>query len=112
MLNIKRIDHVPNTSIYSMTDTSPLIHQVRHRQLKFLGHILRMPKEEPARRYALYVPTIGKRKPGRPRTSYLTYVQCLLGDSEGMMHEEQIAAIANDRSAWRSLVVTCSAADG
>ena len=32
-----------------------------------------------ARRYALYTPTIGKRRPGRPRTSYLNYVQRLLG---------------------------------
>ena len=47
MLNIKRIDHVLNTAVYSMTNTVPLIHLVRHRQLKFLGHILRMSKEEP-----------------------------------------------------------------
>ena len=112
MLNIKRIDHALNTTVYSMTNTVPLIHLVRHRQLKFLGHILRMSKEEPARRYALYIPTIGKRRPGRPRTSYLNYVQRLLGDNEGAMQEQQIAAFADDRSAWRNLVVACSAADG
>ena len=65
MLNIKRIDHVLNTTVYSMTNTVPLIHLVRHRQLKFLGHIRRMSKEKPARRYALYIPTIGKRRPGQ-----------------------------------------------
>ena len=112
MLNMKRIDHVLNTTVYSMTNNVPLIHLVRHRQLKFLGHILRMSKEEPARRYALYIPTIGKRRPGRPRTSYLTYVQRLLEDNEGAMQEQQIAALAADRSAWRNLVVACSAADG
>ena len=111
MLNIKRIDHVLNTTVYSMTNTVPLIHLVRHRQLKFLGHILRMSKEEPARRYALYIPTIGKRRPGRPRTSYLNYVQRLLGDNEGAMQEQQVAAFADDRRAWRNLVVVCSAAD-
>ena len=78
MLHIKRIDHVLNTTVYSMTNTVPLIHLVRHRRLKFLGLILRMSKEEPARRYDLYIPTIGKRRPGRPRTSYLNYVQRLL----------------------------------
>ena len=36
MLNIKRIDHVLNTTVYSMTNTVPLIHLVRHRQLNFL----------------------------------------------------------------------------
>ena len=112
MLNIKRIDHVLNTTVYSMTNTVPLIHLVRHRQLKFFGHILRMSKEEPARRYDLYIPTIGKRRPGRPHTSYLNYVQRLLGDNEGAMQEQQIAAFADDRHAWRNLVVTCSAADG
>ena len=95
-----------------MTNTVPLIHLVRHRQLKFLGHIIRMSKEEPARRYALYIPTIGKRRPGRPRTSYLNYVQRLLGDNEGAMQEQQIAAFADDRRAWRNLVIACSAADG
>ena len=101
MLNIKRIDHVLNTTVYSMTNTVPLIHLVRHRQLKFLGRILRMSKEEPARRYALYIPTIGRRRPGRPRTSYLTYVQRLLGDNEGEMQEQQIVALADDRRAWK-----------
>ena len=46
MLNIKRKDHVPNTMIYSMTNTEPLIHCVRNRQLRFLGYILRLPEEE------------------------------------------------------------------
>ena len=32
MLNIKRIDHDLNTTIYSMTDTVHLIQLVRHRQ--------------------------------------------------------------------------------
>ena len=112
MLNIRRIDHIPNTSIYAMTNTEPLIHLVRLRQLRFLGHILRLPEEEPAKRYALYIPTHGKRKPGRPRTSYLTYVRELLGDKEGALQEKQIAALATDRRAWRKLVVACSAADG
>ena len=109
MLNIKRIDYVLNTTVYSTTNTVPLIHLVRHRQLKFLGHILRMSKEGPARRYDLYIPTIGKR---RPRTSYLTFVQRLLGDNEGAVQEQQIAALADDRRAWRNLVVAFSAADG
>ena len=50
-------------------------------------------------------------KGDRSRTSYLTYVQRLLGDNEGAMQEQQIAALAGDRCAWRNLVVACSAAD-
>ena len=65
MLSIERKDHVPNTE--------PLIHHVRNRQSRFLGHILR-PSEEPASKYALYIPPHGNRRPGRPRTSYLAYI--------------------------------------
>ena len=60
MLNIKRIDHVLNTTVYSMTNTVPLIHLVRHRQLKFLGHILQISKEEFARKYDLYTQPLAK----------------------------------------------------
>ena len=112
MLNIKRKDHVPNTMIYSMTNTEPLIHHVWNRQLRFLGHILRLPEEEPASRYALYIPPHGNRRPGRPRTSYLAYIQRLLGYEEGSIQADQIATLAKDRSARRSPVVACSAAEG
>ena len=112
MLNIKRKDHVPNTMIYSMNNTEPLIHHVRNRQLRFLGHILRLPEEEPASRYALYIPPHGNRRPGRPRTSYLAYIQRLLGYEEGSIQADKIATLAKDQSAWKSLVVTCSTAEG
>ena len=111
MLNIKRRDCVSNAIIYDMTNTEPLIHCVRNRQLRFLGHILRLPDEEPVRKYALYIPTHGKRGQGRPRTSYFKYIQHILGYDEDIT-AEQIATLAEDRCAWRNLVVACSAAEG
>ena len=112
MLNIKRRDHVSNSIIYSMTDTQPLVHCVRKRQLSFLGHILPLPEEEPVRRYAPYIPPHGKRRPGRPRTSYQSYIKRLLGYDEDDMSADQIATLAQDRCAWRNLVIACSAAEG
>ena len=110
-LNIKRIDHVLNPTVYSMTNTVPLIHLARHRQLKFLGHILRMSKEEPAKICSVH--SYHWQKETRSTTFFiLNYVQRLLGDNEGAMQEQQIAAFADDRRAWRNLVVACSAADG
>ena len=112
MLDIKRKDCVSNTIIYTMTNTKPLVHLVRKRQLSFLGYILRLPEEEPARRYALYIPPHGKRKPGRPRISYRASIQRLLGYNEGELLADQIATFAIDRCAWRKLVIACSAAEG
>ena len=48
ILGIKRLDKVPNEILYILTGTSPLITTVKSRQLKFLGHILRMENNEPA----------------------------------------------------------------
>ena len=79
MLNIKRLDRVSNKRIYHLTNSQPLINTVRQPQLRFLGHILRMPKEELCRRYALNVRTHGRRRPGRQRTSYLSYYRSFLG---------------------------------
>ena len=81
MLNIKRKD--------SMTNTEPLIYHVRNRQLRFLGHILRLPEEESARRCALYIPPHGNRRPGRPRTSYLAFFQRFLGYEEGIIQVDE-----------------------
>ena len=111
MLNIKRLDRVTNTKVYQMTGSQPLITTVRQRQLRFLGHILRRPEDEPCRRYALFVPSHGRRRPGRQATSYALYIQRLLGDTDSDLKPEAIASLAQDRSEWRKFVVACSAAE-
>ena len=110
MLNIRRLEHVSNPRIYKLTNTRPLINMVRQRQLRFLGHVLRMPVGEPCRTYALYVPTHGKRRPGRQRLDYMGYIRNLLGDAEGDLRPEDIADLAADRGSWTRVVVDCSAA--
>ena len=47
MLNIKHLNYVSNAQIHEMTNTQLLINTVRQRQKRFVGHILRMPEEEP-----------------------------------------------------------------
>ena len=68
------------------------------------GLILRLPEEkEPAIRYALYIPSRGKRRTGRLRTSYLAYSQHKLGYDENEMTVEEIVTLAKNRCAWRKL---------
>ena len=70
------------------------MYYVEKRQQGFLGHILRLPEEEPARKYAFYVPPHGKRKPSRPRTSYITYIQRVLGYHEVEISADEIATFS------------------
>ena len=91
-------------------------HQASHQHCKGTPTALsrthpRMPEDRPCRRYALYVPTHGRRRPGRQRTSYMSYNQKLLGDTENDLHEEAIVSLASDRFIWRNFVVACSAAE-
>ena len=111
MLNIKRTDHVPNSVVHELTKTHPLMVSVIERQLKFLGHILRMEEAEPVNTYALYVPTHGKRKRGRPAMSYLAYIQQTMGDTFGTLSPKQLKELAQVREAWRTFVVDCSTAE-
>ena len=60
----------------------------------------------------IYVPAHGKRKPGGQRTSYITYIQRVLGYHEVDISADEIAKLAEDQCAWRNLVVACSAAKG
>ena len=112
MLNIRRIDRVPNTSIYSLTESASLIERVRLQKLRFLGHVLRLPENEPVRDFVMYVPTHGRKKPGRQRTLFTNYIHCLLGDPDNLLHDNQLLEMAPDRHQWRKLVVDCSAAEG
>ena len=57
---------------------------------------------------ALYIPSRGNRTPGRPRTPHLTYVQHMLGYEGDIIQAYQVAILAKNQSAWRSLVMFCS----
>ena len=83
MLNIKRIDHVTNEAIYQRVKQPPLSSLVVKRQLTWVGHILRRPKEELIRKYAMYEPGVqmGKSKRGKKELIYKKYIIDLLSHS-------------------------------
>ena len=58
-----------------------------------------------------FPPSHGRRRPGRQATSYASYIQKLLGDTDSDLKPEAIASLAQYRSEWRSFVVACSAAE-
>ncbi len=61
--------------------------------------------------YILYSPTHGRKRPGRQRTNYLTYIQNLMGDSNNDLTPDVIAKHAMDRVAWINFVVAWCAAE-
>ena len=110
MLGIKRLDRVTNQQVYQTTSTSPLMRTVTLRQLKFLGHILRMKNNEPVNIYALYLPPHGKRSRGGQRMSFVKSILKKI-DPTGVLTAQDIIRDAQSKDGWRRLAVACSAAE-
>ena len=95
---------VSNASNYDLTQAAPLVENVRTRQLRFLGHVLRMPDDELCKEYALYIPPHGKTKPGRQQTPFLSYIQHLLEDTDNMIGPDKLSELAQDCCGWKKIV--------
>ena len=105
ILGISYLDHISNEEIYRQVEQLPLIRTIQDKQLSWLGHTLRRNKDEPARIFALYEPTIGKAKRGRPTTSYLQYIKRILA-ARGVECQtvNEITGLAADRKRWTAIV--------
>ena len=110
ILGIKRLDRVPNSELYRLTQLRPVTQTIQEKQLRWIGHILRKALDEPINIYALYQPTHGHRRRGRQRLLYPEYIAGLIND-EVTLSPPEIRKMAQDRIGWSKLVSDCSAAD-
>jgi len=67
------MDKVRHSTI--LASKHDLIYTLRSRQLRFLGHLLRLDQAL----YTLYEPTHGKTRRGCPRTNHINYIQKVTG---------------------------------
>jgi hypothetical protein len=104
MLGVRRIDKVPNDTIYQVTGEKPLLVAVQQRQLRWVGHALRRDPFEPSNIFALYepAPSHGRIHAGRPATSFRQYIASLLTTASASkdLTAKQIAEMANNRDLW------------
>ena len=110
MLGIKRLDRVSNQQVYPTASTSPLTRTVTLRQLKFLGHILRMKNNEPVNIYTLYLPPHGKRPRGGQSFSFVKSILKKI-DPTGVLTAQDITRDAPSKGGWRRLAVAYPAAE-
>ena len=106
MLRINQSEaHMKNEELYRKCAQRPIRELVRERQLKFVGHCLRMDKEEPANIYVLYKSEVGKNPVGRPRETYLDQISRHISeDKRAKLSAEEIARKARDKSEWYHVV--------
>ena len=106
MLGVRQSDdHMTNDELYKKSAQRPIRELIRERQLKFIGHCLRMDREEPANIYALYKSEVGQNPVGRPRETYLDQIsRYVTTDKRVKLSGEEIARKARDKSEWCHVV--------
>ena len=107
ILNIRQADeHITNEELYRRANQQPMREIIRERQLKFIGHCLRMNEDEPANIYALYTSEIGTTSRGRPPLSYLKQISNYLTyDNKTDLSAENITELARKKEERKQRIV-------
>ncbi|CAF0808119.1 unnamed protein product [Brachionus calyciflorus] len=95
-----------NEQLYAIVNQRPITEELRKRQLKLIGHCLRMPPEEPANIYALYQSRVReKNKSGRPTAKYIEQISKFVTNySRLKVTKADISKYSSDKRSWNSLI--------
>ena len=102
MTGVTQFGKVCNTTVVTSVSRNELIHTVHDWQLRFLSHMLWNTHSPHASTYALYQPTHGTTRRGRPRLNYVDYIESLTWTKI-----DELMEVSQDREAWCELVVAC-----
>ena len=82
----------------NLFNIEPLLLEMERSQLRWFGHVSKMPQERlPDPKQALLAKKIGRRPVGRPRTRWTNYIDEL---SFGL-HPSEMMDVMEDREVWR-----------
>ena len=74
---VTRRDRIRNADIYDEFKIKPIIETIQTDQLRWFGHVMRRDEETTAKK-VLNLKVKGKRPRGRPRTSWIKYIDNIL----------------------------------
>ncbi|KAK0151875.1 putative uncharacterized transposon-derived protein F52C9.6 [Merluccius polli] len=95
-------DRVRSSVIREELGVDPLLLRVERSQMRWLGHLVRMPPGRLPGEVFRACPT-GRRPRGRPRTRWRDYVSRLAWERLGIPQEE-VDEVAGEREVWASLL--------
>uniref|UniRef100_A0A671UNG7 Reverse transcriptase domain-containing protein n=2 Tax=Sparus aurata TaxID=8175 RepID=A0A671UNG7_SPAAU len=95
-------DRVKSSVTREELRVEPLLLHIERSQLRWLGHLFRMPPGRLPREVFLACPS-GRRPRGRPRTRWCDYVAQLAWERLGVLPEE-LEAVSGEREVWVSLL--------
>ncbi|TWW60792.1 hypothetical protein D4764_05G0008820 [Takifugu flavidus] len=95
-------DRVRSSAIREELGVEPLLLRVERSQMRWLGHLVRMPPGRLPGEVFRACPS-GRRPPGRPRTLWRDYVSRLVWERLGVPPDE-LEEVAGEREVWASLL--------
>ncbi|TWW74429.1 hypothetical protein D4764_14G0004320 [Takifugu flavidus] len=95
-------DRVRSSAIQEELRVEPLLLRVERSQMRWLGHLVRMPPGRLPGEVFRACPS-GRRPPGRPRTCWRDYVSRLAWERLGTPPDE-LEEVAGEREVWASLL--------
>ena len=90
---------VRSSEIRKSFNIGPLLLRIERSQLRWSGHVSRMPQEKLPKQ-ALLVKANGRRPVGRPRTRWTDYIEDLGWNRLGLCSRE-VMEVMEDRDVWR-----------
>ena len=105
ILGIRWWQKVPHVELFEKAEIIPVGHLLFQRQLRWLGHVIRMPDNRLPRRLLYGELTVGQRSAGRPRKRFVDHIKANL--LECNIKPNDLEALASDRDVWRTV---CDAA--
>lgn len=92
---------ISNVELLNKTNCRKISTEIKERRLKWLGHVFRMEQQRHPKVALRWTPP-GKRRPGRPKTTWRRTVAAELQD--GGMTWGEAQKLAKDRPKWRQKV--------
>ena len=93
---------ISNVELHRVTKCRSVVLEIKHRRFRWLGHVFRMAQGR-IPKVALGWTPVGKKKKGRPKTTWRLTVAAELKEMNLTWGEAQHEA--QDRSRWRQIVV-------
>ena len=102
MLMIKWQDKISNRELLKRANVERLSEEVRRRRWRFIGHILRKQPDNDCVTALTWTPE-GKRKRGRPKTTWRRTVEKERSEA-GWQSWREVRTAAQDRNRWKAHV--------
>ena len=96
ILGIRWWQKIPHTELFEKAGITPAEHLLLQKQLRWLGHVIRMPDSRLPRRLLYGKLTVGQRSVGRPKKCFIDHIKANLLKCNIKPSDLEVLASARD----------------